>query len=315
MEQIIKLEEFPNRPLLFGNYDNNIKLLKKTFNVEIITRDNIIIQGEKEDIEKTGKVIFAIQEQILKKGNISPTQVEEIVGKFVQKENSITQEDFPVRPRTQGQKDYMQAIREHEIVFGIGPAGTGKTYLAVAMAIEALQRGTARKIVLVRPAVEAGERLGFLPGDYQAKINPYLRPLYDSLWSLLPPERMRKYTEKGMVEIAPLAYMRGRTLYSSFIILDEAQNTTITQMKMFLTRLGLSSRMVITGDVTQVDLANNEDSGLIHAQNILQSISTIRFFYFSPSDIVRHNLVQKIVEAYEVKNSMPNEKNNSNLRI
>ncbi|MCL6593540.1 MAG: PhoH family protein, partial [Alicyclobacillus sp.] len=205
----------------------------------------------------------------------------------------------PVRVKTLGQRRYIEAIHRHDIVFGIGPAGTGKTYLAVAMAVSALRRGDVKRIVLTRPAVEAGENLGFLPGDLQEKVNPYLRPIYDALYDVYGPEQVQRAMERGNIEIAPLAYMRGRTLDDSFVILDEAQNTSAEQMKMFLTRLGFGSKMVITGDVTQIDLPPGRPSGLVQASRILRNISGIAFHYFTGQDVVRHHLVQKIIEAYD----------------
>jgi phosphate starvation-inducible PhoH-like protein len=204
-----------------------------------------------------------------------------------------------VVPRTPGQSLYVQAMRDFELVFAIGPAGTGKTYLAVAMAVRMLRDGVVRKLILTRPAVEAGEKLGFLPGTYEAKVNPYLRPLYDALYDLVEPAQIRKYAENDVIEVAPLAYMRGRTLSDAFIILDEGQNTTRAQMKMFLTRMGQGSRMVVTGDVTQIDLPGARSSGLVHASHIMHGISGIRFCSFGKQDIVRHPLVQNIVDAYE----------------
>ncbi len=214
-------------------------------------------------------------------------------------EVATTHKGKPVRVKTLGQRHYVDLIRKHDIVFGVGPAGTGKTYLAVAMAVMALKRGEVKRIVLTRPAVEAGENLGFLPGDLQEKVDPYLRPLYDALYDVYGLEQVQRALERGNIEVAPLAYMRGRTLDDSFVILDEAQNTTPEQMKMFLTRLGFGSKMVITGDVTQIDLPSGRQSGLIEATRILRNISEIAFQFFSEQDVVRHHLVRKIIEAYE----------------
>lgn len=301
MEMILPLQDFPDLQLLFGSYNRNIKLLRKAFGVDIVARDNITIQGGKDSVEKTVKALLALQEHIARQKTIDPSQVEEIISRFAgeRKNHLHLRERFPVKPRNSRQQEYMKAIYEYDIVFGIGPAGTGKTFLGVAMAVDALNEGMVRKILLVRPAVEAGEKLGFLPGDYQAKIDPYLRPLYDALYCLVPYDRLKKYMERDIIEIAPLAYMRGRTLENAFIILDEAQNTTTTQMKMFLTRLGFNSKIIVTGDITQVDLPREERSGLIHARNILKEIDGVHIFYFTARDIVRHPLVQKIVEAYE----------------
>ncbi len=311
MERIISLEQFPNVPLLFGNFNSNIKLLREIFNVKIVARDNLKIYGEQENIEKIILVIEEIKDHIHHCGTITRDEILEIIRLHQESQPEESQEESPtiekkmqrshlaVKALTPGQQIYLNAMQKHEIVFAIGPSGTGKTYLAVAMAIECLRKGSLRKIILVRPAVEAGEKLGFLPGDYQAKINPYLRPLYDSLQNLLEYPKLRNYLANDIIEVAPLAYMRGRTLESSFIILDEAQNTTPTQMKMFLTRLGHQSRMVVTGDITQTDLVNQEESGLVHAQKILANVSALSFVYLTKLDIVRHPLVQKIIEAYE----------------
>ncbi|MBI4560890.1 MAG: PhoH family protein, partial [Candidatus Rokubacteria bacterium] len=216
-----------------------------------------------------------------------------------------------VIPRTPGQKTYVEAMRSHDIVFAIGPAGTGKTYLAMAMAVENLTKGEVSRIILTRPAVEAGERLGFLPGDLYEKVHPYLRPLYDALYDMLEAEKVQALVEKGAIEVAPLAYMRGRTLNDSFIILDEAQNTTSEQMKMFLTRLGFNSKMVVTGDITQVDLPATRTSGLIEIQSVLRGIEGIRFVYFTEKDVVRHELVSAIIKAYEEHGSQPRERGGS----
>ena len=310
MERIIPLEDFAHIPLLFGSYNQHIKLMREAFQVKIIARDHLKIYGEVENVEQTCLAVKSIKEYILRKGSITPVEVKEIIAGQIANHPqrriiADIEEELPVNPRSPGQRNYMKTIRNNEIVFAIGPAGTGKTYLAVAMAVDALRKRQVRKLVLVRPAVEAGEKLGFLPGDYQAKINPYLRPLYDALHHLWDYEKLKKYLDKDIVEIVPLAYMRGRTLESAFIILDEAQNTTIPQMKMFLTRLGLGSRIVVTGDITQTDLPRKEDSGLIHAQKILQDIHGITFFYLTKEDIVRHRLVQRIVEAYACSEKKP----------
>ena len=302
MEKIISLKEFSHIPVLFGSYNQNIKLLCKTFNVKIVARDHLKINGEKEAVEKTTEAVTAIQEHIQNKKTINFPKVKEIVARYIgpiQPNVEKVQDIYPAKPRTEGQLKYLRALLKHDIVFAIGPAGTGKTYLAVAMAINALTEGQVNKIVLVRPAVEAGEKLGFLPGSYEAKINPYLRPLYDSLHQLLGYDRLKKYMQKDIIEIAPLAYMRGRTLESAFIILDEAQNTTTTQMKMFLTRLGMYSRVVVTGDTTQIDLPRQFKSGLVEAAKILEGVNGIYFCHLTKADIVRHPLVQRIVAAYE----------------
>ncbi len=326
IEKNISLVDFPKVALLCGPNNCNIKFMRDVFHVKINVRDTLKIIGEKEDVEKASQVITTIKKRLLANNLVTPRDVEKISaillrknfngdsqtpngnhnhktnGKINGKANGQShqpEEGFIVNPRTPGQRAYMEMILKKDLVFGIGPAGTGKTYLAVAMAIAALKQDLVRKIVLVRPAVEAGERLGFLPGDFQAKINPYLRPLYDALHSLVENEKLKKYTEKGLIEVAPLAYMRGRTLENSFIILDEAQNTTVAQMKMFLTRLGLSSKIVVTGDTSQVDLPFGKLSGLTHVERVLRGIGEIGFSYLGKEDIVRHRLVQLIVGAYE----------------
>lgn len=296
---------------LFGEHDKNMILIEKELNVEIVVRDNnIIIFGEKDkvltaegliknliNIWKTGHILtshdirYAIT---LAKGGNSKYMIE-LVDDIV----CVTARGKNVRPKTLGQKVYAEAIRNNDIVFGIGPAGTGKTYLAMAMAVSAFKNREVNRIILTRPAVEAGEKLGFLPGDLQEKVDPYLRPLYDALYDIIGGDAYQKYIEKGMIEVAPLAYMRGRTLDDSFIILDEAQNTTTEQMKMFLTRMGFSSKAVITGDITQIDLPKGKSSGLEEARVILKNISGIEFVYLTDKDVVRHPLVQKIVKAYE----------------
>lgn len=303
MEKIIPLDGFYNKlPLLFGSYNRNLKLMCKIFRVNIVARDNLKVYGNQESIDKICDIVSALEKHMQQSGGLTPVEAEKIIFSFATVQELPAPKDselFPVKPRTPGQEAYMQAIRDNEVIFAIGPSGTGKTFLAVAMAIEALHQSYVRRIVLVRPAVEAGERLGFLPGDLQEKVNPYLRPIYDALQSLLGYDRLKKYMEKDIIEIAPLAYMRGRTLENAFIILDEAQNTTMTQMKMFLTRLGLNSKMVITGDVTQMDLPREEKSGLLHARSLFVNIPGLCFFSLSRQDIVRHPIVQKIVEVYE----------------
>lgn len=317
MEKIISLAEFPNVAMLFGNYNSNLKLLREYLGVKIVARDNLKITGEDANVEQAVVVVDQIKQYLSQNTNrINASEVAEIIKshrKNISEQGSqngqgtaenqasrrVKSDQYLVEPRTPGQYHYMQILHEYEIVFAIGPSGTGKTYLAVAMALECMKRGMVKKIVLVRPAVEAGEKLGYLPGDYQAKVNPYLRPLYDSLQNLMDYNRLRSYIEKDIIEVAPLAYMRGRTLEAAFVILDEAQNTSQTQMKMFLTRLGRNSRIVVTGDITQIDLVSEEKSGLIHAQRILSSVPGIGFVYLTKEDIVRHALVQRIIAAYE----------------
>lgn len=296
---------------LFGSFDENIKLIENEYAVSVINRgSDIKISGEPEGVMKAAKVIDSLLSLInrgetLSEQNVrycmslvnegSEEKIEQLAGDCV----CITAKGKPVRPKTIGQKKYCAAIKENTITFGIGPAGTGKTYLAVAMAVTAFRSQQVNRIILTRPAVEAGEKLGFLPGDLQSKVDPYLRPLYDALFDMLGAETYQRYVERGNIEVAPLAYMRGRTLDDSFIILDEAQNTTGEQMKMFLTRLGFNSKMVITGDVTQIDLPRGVRSGLKESVRILSGIGDIANITFSEKDVVRHSLVQDIIKAYE----------------
>lgn len=297
---------------LVGARDELLRLIEDAFATEILVRGNeIMITGETEETERVSK-LFEELLSLLDRGHVLTTEAIGRSIEMVKSEGSIrpsevlsdtvvlTHTGKPIRPKTIGQKAYVDSIRENTIVFGIGPAGSGKTYLAVAMAIQALKAGVVSRIVLTRPAVEAGERLGFLPGDLAAKIDPYLKPLYDALYEMLEPETMNRYMEQGTIEIAPLAFMRGRTLNDSFIILDEAQNTTPEQMKMFLTRLGFGSKAVVTGDVTQVDLPAGARSGLIVIEQVLQEIEGIFFSHLDARDVVRHRIVQDIVEAYRL---------------
>ncbi len=296
---------------LFGSFDSNLKLLEKGLGVGINTRDGIIkLSGEEENLDKADEVIRILL-QILEKGeNIDEqkilyaiTMVQESGGFDIKLLGddciAVNHKGNPIKTKTLGQKKYIEAINENTIVFGIGPAGTGKTYLAVAKAVTALRNKEVSRIILTRPAVEAGEKLGFLPGDLQNKVDPYLRPLYDGMYEMLGGEGFARYQERGMIEVAPLAYMRGRTLDNAFIILDEAQNTTPEQMKMFLTRIGFGSRAVVTGDITQVDLPDGKKSGLKVAQKVLKNIEGIEFSILTDKDVVRHPLVQKIIKAYE----------------
>ncbi len=297
--------------LLFANDDRNLKHLENELGVRAVSRDGWIkLEGEAEKVH-SAKELFLTLEQALKGG--SPIRVRE----FNQSLEVIKQHGTgalktlyderiqtsnrkpPIHPKTAGQKKYIEAIRKHDVTFGIGPAGTGKTYLAMAMAAQALKAGSVNRIILTRPAVEAGEALGFLPGDLYEKLDPYLRPLQDALHDMLPPEEIEKYRDRGIIEIAPLAYMRGRTLNYAFIVLDEAQNATTEQMFMFLTRLGMNSRAVITGDPTQIDLPKHRPSGLLEAKKALQGIEDISIVEFERKDVIRHRLVQKIVAAYE----------------
>lgn len=296
---------------LFGPQDSFLKLVESSLNAGIVLRESeISIRGEARQVE-IAQQLFEVLLELIRNGYIlterdvlyaidlaKDLRADQLLDLY-KGEIALTYRGKPIRVKTIGQKHYVTTIKKRDIVFGVGPAGTGKTYLAVVLAITALKEGTVKRIILTRPAVEAGENLGFLPGDLQEKVDPYLRPLYDALYDVMGPEQTAKALERGLIEIAPLAYMRGRTLDDSFIILDEAQNTTPEQMKMFLTRLGFGSKMVITGDVTQIDLPKGKKSGLIEAKNILQDIEEIGFVYFAESDVVRHSLVQKIIVAYD----------------
>jgi phosphate starvation-inducible PhoH-like protein len=298
--------------LLFGQSGSFLRLIESQFDAKIVARgDSITLEGEEKEVKllealftdiithlRKNKelseryVLYAIS--MVKQNGIGPfndLQVGSIVTSIVTKES--------IKPRTVGQKNYVEAIERYDIVFSIGPAGTGKTYLGVAMAVSALKQKTVGRVILVRPAVEAGESLGFLPGDIRAKVDPYLRPVYDALHDMLSAEKIRKLMEMGVIEIVPLAFMRGRTLNNSFVILDEAQNTTVAQMKMFLTRLGVNSKAVITGDITQIDLEDKKASGLVQIQKILEGVKGIEFIYLTEKDVVRHPLVQEIIKAYQ----------------
>ncbi|MFN2586911.1 MAG: PhoH family protein [Actinomycetota bacterium] len=297
---------------LVGARDELLKVIEAAFDTRILVRGNeIVISGEPAEAERVS-ILFEELLDLLEKGQVLTTDAVGRSIEMVKRDESlrpsevlsdtvvVTHTGKPIRPKTEGQKLYVDTIRKNTIVFGIGPAGSGKTYLAVAAAIRSLQRGDVSRIVLTRPAVEAGERLGFLPGDLAAKIDPYLKPLYDALYEMLEPDVFQRYVEQGTVEIAPLAFMRGRTLNDSFIILDEAQNTTPEQMQMFLTRLGFGSKAVVTGDVTQVDLPSGTRSGLIVIEEILKEITGVGFIHLDARDVVRHKIVQDIVEAYRL---------------
>ncbi|HEY3277383.1 MAG TPA: PhoH family protein [Syntrophorhabdaceae bacterium] len=297
---------------LFGPQDENIKYLRKYFNVKTSIRGNhLTIIGEKKEVENTNKVIGELQGIIRKGFVVSCSDIDHAVRYVAHTQNAVDElyKDqiyiFPskkvITPKSANQKAYIEAIKTHDMVIGVGPAGTGKTYLAMAMALSAYYRKEVSRIILTRPAIEAGEKLGYLPGTLYDKVNPYLRPLYDALYDMVDMERGTRLLEKGVIEIAPLAFMRGRTLNDAFIILDEAQNTASEQMKMFLTRLGFSSKTVITGDVTQIDLPDKRSSGLVEIQTILKGIKGIHFVNFSGTDVVRHPLVRKIIKAYEKK--------------
>ncbi len=310
-EQIINVDRMEQAVSLFGSFDENIKMIENEFAVAVVSRGSELkVTGDAENVSKASKAIHGLLTLINKGETLSEQNIRYVIS-LVGEGNEdklesmssdcicISAKGKPIKPKTLGQKRYTQAIRDNTIVFGVGPAGTGKTYLAVAMAVTAFRQKQVNRIILTRPAVEAGEKLGFLPGDLQQKVDPYLRPLYDALFDMLGAESFQKYQERGSIEVAPLAYMRGRTLDDSFIILDEAQNTTREQVKMFLTRLGFNSKMVITGDVTQVDLPDGKKSGLVEVIKILKNIKDIDTVRFSEKDVVRHRLVQDIVKAYE----------------
>ncbi len=313
MERHIEVENMEILINLFGSFDENIRLIEKEFDVAVINRgSDIKIGGEPDKVASAVTVIQNLVAMAHKGTVLGETEVRYVMsqvedGREKELESlgsdcvCITSRGTPIRAKTLGQRDYIGCIENNSIVFGIGPAGTGKTYLAVAMAVKAFKNKEVNKIILTRPAVEAGESLGFLPGDMQEKVDPYLRPLYDALSDMLGGEAFHKNIERGLIEVAPLAYMRGRTLDDAFIILDEAQNTTPEQMKMFLTRMGFSSKIVVTGDVTQIDLPRDKKSGLRDAEMVLKGVEGIEFMYLSERDVVRHPLVQKIVKAYEKK--------------
>ena len=319
-EQIINIDRMENAVALFGSFDGNIKLIEKEFNVRVTCRDSELkVEGDAENTSKACKVIesllqFINRGEALSEQNIrycislvnegSEDKIEQLAGDCI----CITSKGKPIKPKTIGQKRYCSQIAKNTVTIGVGPAGTGKTYLAVAMAVTAFRSKQINRIILTRPAVEAGEKLGFLPGDLQSKVDPYLRPLYDALFDMLGAETYQKYVERGNIEVAPLAYMRGRTLDNAFIILDEAQNTTPAQMEMFLTRIGFGSKVVVTGDQTQKDLPRDVTSGLDVAMKVLSKVDEIGFVKLTNHDVVRHPLVQKIVKAYEEYENRQNKK-------
>lgn len=296
---------------LFGKFDENVKIIEDELKVKVILRDgSISIVGDEHSAELGEKLIYKLIEIINTQKRLTKQELrytiqlvlngeEEKIKDLLNEIICITASGKTIKPKTLGQKIYIESIKKNDIVFGIGPAGTGKTYLAMAMAVNAFKNKEVNRIILTRPAVEAGESLGFLPGDLKEKVDPYLRPVYDALFDILGVETYSKLIEKGLIEIAPLAYMRGRTLDSAYVILDEAQNTTNEQMKMFLTRLGFGSKAIVTGDITQIDLAKNKASGLITVTKILKDVQGIGFVNLTKNDIVRHPLVQRIIEAYE----------------
>lgn len=310
-EQVLSIDRMENAVSLFGSFDENIRLIESEFSVTVLNRgSDLKISGEAENVAKATTAIERLLALINKGEALSDQNVRYVISLVKDGEEDklmslsgdcvcITSKGKPVKPKTLGQKKYVEAIRKNTIVLGAGPAGTGKTYLAVAMAVTAFRAKEVNRIILTRPAVEAGEKLGFLPGDLQQKVDPYLRPLYDALFDMLGAEAFARYQERGSIEVAPLAYMRGRTLDDSFIILDEAQNTTREQMKMFLTRLGFNSKMVVTGDVTQIDLPDGKRSGLTDAMRILRNVPDLSINTFTEKDVVRHKLVQDIIKAYE----------------
>lgn len=310
-ESVIKVDSVDEIRTLFGSFDENINILQRQYGTAVLSRGtDIRISGDESGVRRTESAIRALIE-LVKKGETIDEQSIRYVGSLVEEGESeqavkladggicVTTGGKVVKAKTLGQKNYVKAIEKNTIVMGVGSAGTGKTYLAVAMAVKAFKAHEVNKIILTRPAVEAGEKLGFLPGDLQNKVDPYLRPLYDALFDMFGADSFAKHMEKGTIEVAPLAYMRGRTLDDSFIILDEAQNTTREQIKMFLTRLGFNSKMVITGDITQIDLPDSRKSGLVDAMKILKNIDDISVIHFTEKDVVRHKLVQDIIKAYE----------------
>ena len=317
VSQDIVLEPADNSRLanLCGQFDEHLRQIERRLNVEIASRGNRFRVTGMPGAAKAGSDVLRSLFQIAGKERLDPERVHVALQESVMNAADLSTDEIGdeadvvdysiqtrqklVRARGRNQKAYLKSIREHDLAFGIGPAGTGKTYLAVASAIDALENEEVRRIILVRPAVEAGERLGFLPGDMSQKVDPYLRPMYDALFDMLGPEQVGRLIEKSVIEVAPLAFMRGRSLNDSFVILDEAQNTSVAQMKMFLTRIGFGSRSVVTGDVTQIDLPRGQQSGLRNAIDILSGVEGVSFTYFTPQDVVRHQLVQRIVEAYE----------------
>ena len=311
IEQTISIERIEDVIDIFGSFDENIKLIEHELDVSVVSRDDQLkISGEAENVLYAVKAVQGLLGLAGRKETITEQNVryiinlvkagnEEHINDIARDVLCVTAKGKPIKPKTLGQKRYVDAIKKNTITLGIGPAGTGKTYLAVAAAVAAFRAGQINRIILTRPAVEAGERLGFLPGDLQSKVDPYLRPLYDALFDMLGPETYNKYLERGSIEVAPLAYMRGRTLDDSFIILDEAQNTSREQMKMFLTRLGFGSKIVITGDITQIDLPRDTVSGLKEAMRVLDGVEDIALCRLNEADVVRHVIVQRIIKAYE----------------
>ncbi|HLE40055.1 MAG TPA: PhoH family protein [Nitrospirota bacterium] len=307
----LTIEDVKSLPSLFGDLDKNLRLIENTYGVTVSARGNKVqIDGEEKSVATVERLIRQLSDMLAEGIILQKEDVHAAIHAFTsnpaavlkdifQEEIPVSSRKRPVAAKNEAQRKYVEAIKQYDIVFGIGPAGTGKTYLAMATAVSALLRREVSRIILVRPAVEAGEKLGFLPGDLYEKVHPYLRPLYDALYDMMEADKANRLVERGEIEIAPLAFMRGRTLNDSFIILDEAQNTTSEQMKMFLTRLGFNSKTVVTGDITQIDLPAGRGSGLVEVQKILDGIEGIRFVYFTNRDVVRHKLVQQIIKAYE----------------
>ena len=311
IEKTIEVERMEHVISVFGSFDQNLRIIESELGVKVLDRENMIhICGEEESVMLAEKAINGLLTLAAKGENIDAqnvryilklvsegkeTKIQELAGDVI----CITAKGKPIKPKTLGQKSYCDAIAKNTITLGIGPAGTGKTYLAVAAAVAAFRAEEVNRIILTRPAVEAGERLGFLPGDLQSKVDPYLRPLYDALFDMLGADTYQKYLERGNIEVAPLAYMRGRTLNDAYIILDEAQNCTVEQMKMFLTRFGEGSRVVVTGDITQIDLPRDKKSGLVHALDVLEGVDGIARVFLTYKDVVRHEMVQKIITAYD----------------
>ncbi|MDD4910063.1 MAG: PhoH family protein [Candidatus Omnitrophica bacterium] len=312
MERTLKLNNIREAQELFGRQDKNLKIIEHELNAVISARDDTVkIKGSKKNVDKACSVIEGLLALVREGRGLDKEDIHFLLRSFKNPsarrktahlspvEIGASLKGRVIGPKTEGQREYVEAIRRYDLVFGMGPAGTGKTYLAMTMAVDSFKKGEVNRIILTRPALEAGEKLGFLPGDMVEKISPYLRPLYDALYDMMDAEKIEKYIETGTIEVAPLAYMRGRTLNDAFIILDEAQNCTVEQLKMFLTRLGFDSKAVITADPTQSDLPGGKPIGLLKAQEILKDIEDIKFIYFSGADVVRHELVQKIIEAYE----------------
>lgn len=326
IERTINAERIEDFIAVFGSFDENIRYIEQALEVTVVYRCNELkISGDAEQVDKAYKTLEGLL-SLSSRGEVIDEQKVRYLITLVQEGNEglipkmaedvvcITAKGKPIKAKTVGQQTYMKAIASNTITIGVGPAGTGKTYLAVAAAVAAFRERTVNRIILTRPAVEAGERLGFLPGDLQNKVDPYLRPLYDALYEMLGAETFQKYQERGSIEVAPLAYMRGRTLDDSFIILDEAQNTTREQMKMFLTRLGFGSKIVITGDITQIDLPDDKTSGLKDAIRVLENVKDIAICKLTSADVVRHALVQKIINAYEKANAKPEVRKTDNTK-